>query len=117
MSTISPVLACSSMHFSAGDVALIYSLLGGWLASIVLALVTPFVICFLHSSTSVKVTHFAIYAVYVGSGLVVFIRGLSRLQSEAWVIPIYGVPILAVSHFIALLWIRRQIRLRKATIE
>ena len=103
------------MHFSAGDVALIYSLLGGWLASCVLAFLTPWMICFLRISTYSKVTHFMIYAVYVGPGLVLFVRGLGRLQSEFWVIPIYGVPVLAVSHCIALLWIRRQTRLRKET--
>ena len=103
------------MHFSAVDIALIYSVVIGWWASFALALVNPCLICFSQTSTRSRFTHWVIWAVYVGSGLTVYVPGLGRLQSATWVIPIYGVPILAVSHFVALLWARRQSRLKKLT--
>jgi hypothetical protein len=113
MSTVSPILACGSMHITAGDLALIYSVLGGWLASLVLAFVNPCLICFWDVSTRSKSAHLLIWAVYVGSGLVVWVRGLGGMQSQAWSIPVFGVPILAISHLVVLLWTRRQIRLKK----
>jgi len=115
MSTVSPMLACGSMHFTAGDLALIYSVLGGWLASLVLAFVNPCLVCFSDASTRSKSAHLMIWAVYVGSGLVVWMSGLASMQSPAWLIPIFGVPILAIAHFVALLWTRRQIRLKRQT--
>ncbi len=105
------------MHFTAGVVVLIYSILGGWLASLVLAFVNPLVIGFLDTSTRSKSAHFAIWAVYVLSGLAVWLRGLNVMKSAAWLIPIFGVPILAISHFTVLLLTRRQIRLRKQTVK
>ncbi len=101
------------MHFTAGDIALIYSILGGWLASLVLAFVNPLVIGYLDTSTRSKSAHFAIWGVYVLSGLAVWLRGLSVMRSAAWLIPILGVPVLAISHFTVLLLTRRQIRMRK----
>jgi len=101
------MLACGSMHFSAGDLALIYSLLGGWLVSFVLAFLNPCLICSLNISGRSQFTHFLVWAIYVGSGLALFLGGLNG-KSEAWAIPVLGVPIFAISHFIALLWIRRE---------
>ena len=113
MPTLAPMLACGSLHFSAGDIALIYTMLGGWLASLILAFVNPFMIGLMDTTTRAKTAHFVVWGVYVISGLTVWVRGLGGMQSEAWLIPVFGVPILAISHFGVLLWTRRMIRLRK----
>jgi len=116
MFSAAPILACSSMRFSAGDIILIYSIIGGWLAGLSLAFVNPFMICFMDTNGRAKAAHLMVWAAYFGSGLTVWLRGLNGMQSEMWLVPIFGTPIGAAAHFIVLLWIRRQIRLRKQAV-
>lgn len=115
MTTISPILACGSLNLDAGTAALIYFVLGGWLLSFVLAFANPLLIAFLSLRPRYKATHYAIYAVNLGSGLFLISWASKSIHSDAFWILLFGIPILAISHFIALLWILRQTRRRKQT--
>lgn len=105
------MLACG-FHFSPGDIALFYALLGGWLSSPLWAIGSLFIIALTNMSTRATFAHGTIWALYVVSGLTVATRGLNGMQGVAWAIPIFGVPILAISHFLVLVRTRRRIKLR-----
>jgi hypothetical protein len=104
------------MHFSNADLALIFSLLGGWLASLLLAIANPYLICILNFDKRTRLIHLVIFGVYLAGGLMVCTRW-PGFQSPIWVIPIFAVPILSISHFVFLVWKWRQIRLRKQRAE
>jgi len=44
MSSISPILACSSMHIGPWFVVLLFTMVGLWLVSLALAIANPFLI-------------------------------------------------------------------------
>lgn len=101
------------MHFSAGEAAIIYYVLGGWIASIALAIVNPYLICFLDAEPRPQAAHLCVWGIYVGAGVAVLIRGLGDMQNKAWLIPVFGVPALAISHFVTLLWMHRKLRQKR----
>jgi hypothetical protein len=112
---ISPLLACGSMRFSAADMALVYALIAGWVASLLLAFVNPYLIGRSQISSRSKSLHWLVWSVYVVSGLVVCTRGLGGMQGAAWLIPIIAVPNLAVAQFLVLLCTPKWSRPKKQT--
>ena len=115
MITASPILACGSMHFTAGQSALIYTFIGAWLASFILAFVNPLLILFMQASTRFRWINAAIFSAYAIAALTLLGDGFGGVTDSAIVFPIYGVPACAISHFCYLLWARRKPRIEKAT--
>ncbi len=91
------------MHFTPFQEALLFSLLIGWFASLPLAFINPGLISSLRVSARCKQIHWLIWIAFVSAGLLVYAQGLSRMEGEAWIILICGVPLLAVSQFAVLL--------------
>lgn len=115
MTDFVPILACRGPVFTPGETAVIICVLLGWLASLVLALVNPCLVLFLNVSKRAKAAHLLFWAVYLGAGVAVWLRALAGMQGQAWLIPIFGVPPLAIFHLVMLFWLRRQSRLKRQT--
>src|SRR5579859_4514354 len=116
MRAFMPFFACGNI-FTPFESAVFTSMLLAWLASLVLSIVNPCLIVFLGVGTRSKFMHLAFWAVYFGTGLTLWVSAfagyVAYTKSEAWLIPVYAVPILTISHFAILLLIRRRIRLKK----
>ena len=104
-----PLLACGSFHIGPGTAALIFALVGGWFVSAGLAIVNPLLIASLRIRTGRAMVHGAVYTAYVAPGLALF-TAHQGMDGRAVGMMIIGVPVLAISHFIILLWLRRQQR-------
>jgi|SRR5947209_418596 len=112
MSTIfSPILGCGSMHFSAADNVLIFSVIGGWLISAVLALVNLCLITVIGMNLRSMMAHFGFLFLYVISGFTLFDGWFGDATSWHILVPVCGIPILVISHFVQLLRTRRKLRL------
>src|SRR5437899_5225739 len=112
MTTISPVLACGSMSFGAGVDALISSVVCGWLVSCILVVVNLCLITFLRASTRFKVTNVGVFSVYGICAFALFAGWFGDVFSPAIFFPVFGIPVLVISHFAYLLWTRRRLRLQ-----
>jgi len=110
MSTISPVLACGSMHFSTGDLAVIYSVVGSWLIGCVLAFANLCLITVLDTATRVKIAHLVFFSFYAFCAFGLFTGWFGNLSAWYPLIPIFGVPVLVILHFSFLLWLRKRLR-------
>jgi hypothetical protein len=102
-------------QLSAFDEACLVFLFFGWWASYALAFLNPYYIYCLRVGTRSKFHHMVFWAVYVGAGLALGVHGFEwGKHSEAWLIPVFGVPILAISHFavLAFLLVRARIQTR-----
>src|SRR6266705_1363430 len=115
MIAASPILACGSMHFTAGQSALIYTFIGAWLASFILAFVNPLLVAFMQASTRFRWINAAIFSAYAIAALTLFSSGFGGVTDSAIVFPIFGVPASTISHFCYLLWMRRRLRIERAT--
>jgi hypothetical protein len=106
-----PMLACGSMRpFSAGDLAVFYSILGAWLLSLLLVFVNPFLISRLSTSRRSKSRHTFFWVIYTVSVLAVLAQGLDNMGGMLWLIPIFVLPNLVIAHFVALLFALKRSR-------
>lgn len=119
MELFTPIFACGNI-FTPFESTVISSVFVAWLVSLVLSFVNPCLIFFLGIGTRSKFTHLVVWALYVGMGLTVCGSGLvgglhSQLWLQLWLILVFAVPILAASHFVTLLLVKRRVRLKKQT--
>jgi hypothetical protein len=108
------LLACGSMHFDTGTLLLIYSILGGWAISIFLAIANLILIVGSVTSSRFKVVNFGFYCLYAASALALFSGGFGGLESAFILLPIFGVPVTVISHFVYLVSTSRRARSKKA---
>jgi hypothetical protein len=116
MITTISMLACGDMniHLSAGENALIISVISGWVISIVLAIVNLCLIIVLDSSSRFKVTNIGFLLIYAYLAFALFSVFSGRLMnifsSSSWAIPvlIFGIPVLVIGHFVYLFFVRRK---------
>lgn len=102
-------------NFSAGDMALIYSVIGAWVISFVLAFVNLFLIAVLDASTRFKVVNVLVISVYVISAFVLFTGGFGDFSGSAILFAIFGIPVLVIAHFVFLFLARRILSWRSPT--
>jgi hypothetical protein len=111
----SPMLACSSMHLSAGFLALLYSVIGIWVISFVLALVNLCLIAALNSSARFKVVNVLVFSIYVILAFVLCTGGFGDFSGSAILFAIFGIPVLVIAHFVFLFLARRILSWRSPT--
>jgi len=100
------------MDFGPGFTALLFSFAAIWLTGIVLAFVNLFLIGSIKTTaTRFLEINIIIFVIYTVSGLALFCGVFN--QSETIVVPIFGVPILSISHFFYLFRVRQKLRKQK----
>jgi len=113
------MFACSSMHISDSQMALMVFFFAGWWVSGALAFINPSLIFFLKATPRFKTVNFVWWALYFLPGAVLLLLGLyekipfGRTLSNLSIFYALAIPFIAVSHFVFLLWTRRKLRARK----
>ena len=111
MFTIIPMLACRGPVLSNGDVALLFSLLAGWVLAAILSLVNGVFILRMPQKGA-KICHGFIFAVYIGLAFLLYNLAFSGIQSvlvqEAGVALVFAIPMAVIGHFGWLLRARRK---------
>jgi hypothetical protein len=112
MFSIVPVFACRGPVLTTGETALLLSVLGGWLAAVILSIVNGIFILLMPKRISMLI-HGSIFACYIGLAFLLFIVGSSDKIQNLWVqeactVLAFAIPISVIAHFIYLMVFRRR---------
>jgi hypothetical protein len=114
MKSLTPILACGSMDLGPGFTVMLLSCAAIWLAGIVLGFINLFLIGSLKGSVQFTIINIGIFFIYAASAIALF-AGMFD-ETSLIVAPIFGVPIVSISHFVYLLCVRRRLGKQK-TVE